>query len=52
MGSGNVQPRKQSSSGIGKTHGAALFVAQVVAQTALAGGLVDVLLARDVQAGV
>ena len=38
--------------GIGKAHGAALFVAQVVAQTALAGGLVDVLFARDVQAGV
>ena len=37
---------------IDKAHGAALFVAQVVAQTALAGGLVDVLFARDVQAGV
>ena len=52
MGSGKVQPRKQVVVGIDKAHGAALFVAQVVAQTALAGGLVDVLFARDVQAGV
>ena len=38
--------------GIDKAHCAALFIAQVVAQTALAGGLVDVLFARDVQAGI
>ena len=45
-------PASEAVVGIGKAHGAALFIAQVGAQTALAGGLVDVLFARDVQAGV